>query len=235
MANGGNAVNNFGGGGSGGSVFIKSDVLTGGHTGAIQVKGGDVPAAYNGGGGAGGRIAAYYNNSIKDAFYGGTFETDGGSVGSNAENGASGTVYLKHDGENITKLIVDNKGGWAMETEIEARGQRIELFNGFSWTSTSISKNSFTMSSSCAIYTSENTYYSLSALFDQTYKTSYFSSGGSVGSYRYIGNCHNGNININLPGTMFINSVRLFPVYGTNFKVFIISSFVFYFNAFSIS
>ena len=219
MTNAGNAVNNFGGGGSGGSIFIKSGVLTGGHTGVIQARGGSVSTSFNGGGGAGGRIAVYYNNTVKDAFYSGTFDTDGGSVGSASEVGASGTVYQEHYGQNISKLIVDNKGGWAMETEIVSRGQRIEVYNGFSWSTSSYSKNGFTMSSSCGIYTSSNTYYSLSALFDQSYKTSYFSSGIYRGSYRYIGNCHSGYIRVVLPRTMLINTVRIFPIQGTKFKV----------------
>ena len=223
LTNAGGAAGSLGGGGSGGSIFIKTEVLTGGHTGVIQARGGAVPTSYKGGGGAGGRIAAYYNNSIKDVFYGGSFETDGGSVGSSSESGASGTVYLQHTGQNFTKLIVDNNNGWAMETEIRARGQKLELFPGFSGTSTSFSKKGYTVSSSCGIYSSTASYittrYSLSGLFDQTYKYSYYSSGHTRGSYMYIGYCHSGYIRVVFPKPMLVNSVRIFPVRGTSFKV----------------
>ena len=224
LTNAGSAAGSFGGGGSGGSIFITTGVLTGGHTGVIQAKGGPVSTSYNGGGGAGGRIAAYYNNSIKDAFYGGVFETDGGSAGSSSESGASGTVYLKHTGQNNTKLIVDNNNGWAMETDITARGQKLELYTGFfSATSTSVSKNGITVSSSCRIYSVTHSYittmYSLSALFDQTYKFSYYSTYNIRGSQVYIGDCHSGYIRVLLPKPVLVNSVRIYPVQGVSFKV----------------
>lgn len=223
MTNGGNSAGSFGGGGSGGSIFITTGILTGGHTGVIQSKGGSVSTSYAGGGGAGGRIAAYYNNSMKDAFYGGIFETDGGSTGSASESGASGTVYLKHTGQNITKLIVDNNNGWVMETEIAARGQKLELYSGFKGTSTSFSKNGIVMSSSCGTYSVTHshitTIYSLSALFDQTYKFSYYSSYNTRGSHKYIGHCHSGYIRVLFPKPTLVNSVRIFPVQGISFKV----------------
>ena len=223
LTNAGSAAGSFGGGGSGGSIFITTGVLTGGHTGVIQSKGGPVSTSYNGGGGAGGRIAAYYNNSIKDAFYGGVFETDGGSAGSSSESGASGTVYLKHTGQNNTKLIVDNSNGWVMETDITARGQKLELYSGFSATSTSVSKNGITVSSSCRIYSVTHshitTMYSLSALFDQTYKFSYYSAYNIRGSQVYIGDCHSGYIRVLLPKPVLVNSVRIYPVQGVSFKV----------------
>lgn len=220
MTNGGYVTRDFGGGGSGGSILIQTEALTGGHTGVIQARGGSVSTHFNGGGGAGGRIAVYYNNTIKDAFFGGTFDADGGSVAAASENGASGTLYLLHRGQNVSKLIVDNKNGWAMDTEIAARGRKIELFNGFSWGRNSFSKNGFTVSSSCSIHSPSYTYYSLSSLFDQTYKVPYFSSGRYSGSFIYTGVCHSGHILIKLPAVTLINSVRVFPVRGTNFKVF---------------
>ena len=223
LTNAGNAVGSFGGGGSGGSILIKTRVLTGGHTGFIQARGGSVSASYNGGGGAGGRIAAYYNNSIKDAFYDGTFETDGGSAGSTSEGGASGTVFLKHIGQNFTKLIVDNNNRWTMETEVIARGQRVELYGGFSGSSTSYTKNGVTVSSSCSIHTTSSwpytTIYSLSGLFDQTYKKPYYSSGHTRSSHVYIGHCHSGFIRVVFARSILVNSVRIYPVSGVSFKV----------------
>ncbi len=218
---------NFGGGGSGGSIFINTEVLTGGHTGSIQVKGGTVPPSLNGGGGAGGRIAAYYNNTIRDAFYNGTFDSEGGSAGSVSEAGASGTVYLKHVANNHSKLIIDNKGGWSMDTEIEAKGYKLEFYDGNSGRSTSYSKGGMTVSSSCSIwydrYVHNPPNHGLSNLFDQSYRSGY----QGYYSHYYIGHCANGQLDINLNRVMLINSVRIFPMQNTHFKVSSPSDFVY--------
>ncbi|HET91241.1 MAG TPA: DUF11 domain-containing protein, partial [Chloroflexi bacterium] len=78
----------LGGGGSGGSVWIEADVLTG--TGSIQADGGH--ALYSaqegrGGGGAGGRIAIY---AATDVFSGVVQARGGGGY----EAGEAGTIYL---------------------------------------------------------------------------------------------------------------------------------------------
>ena len=173
----------------------------------------------NGGGGSGGRIAAYYNNTFKDAFYNGTFDSEGGTAALNSESGAAGTVYMKHSGKNYTKLIVDNKGAWTMETEIEAKGYKLELYHGNSGTGRSSSIAGNTVTSSCPIwYVWQQPSYALSNLFDQSYMSSY--------SYYFIGNCASGSITIGLKTVMLVNSVRIFPMQGTNFKV----GFVFLFS-----
>lgn len=197
-------------------------MLTGGLTGSIQVQGGTVITSVNGGGGAGGRIATYYNNTVKDSFYGGTFDSNGGTAGANAESGGSGTVYLKHIGQNFSKLIVDNKRGWAMDTEIAATGQRLELYNGFSSTSSSFSRDGNTIVSSCSAYYSNWVYYPLSALFDQSYIRPYYRS-VYTHSHRYYARCHSGTVRVNFARTMLVNAVRIFPVRGTSFKVSLFS------------
>ena len=224
IANGGNVSQNFGGGGSGGSILINTQVLTGGLTGSIQVQGGTVTTSVNGGGGAGGRIAVYYNNTVKDAFYGGTFDSNGGTAGTHSESGASGTVYLKHTGQNFSKLIVDNKGGWAMDTEIEAAGQRLELYNGFSSTGSSFSRGGNTVVASCSAYYHSRIYYPLSALFDQSYIRPYYRSYYTY-SNRYHARCHSGDVRVSFARTMLVNTVRIFPVQGTSFKVSLLRLF----------
>ena len=182
--------------------------------------GGYVSTSANGGGGAGGRIAAYYSNTVGDTFYGGTFDSNGGAAGAMAESGASGTVYLKHTGMNFTKLIVDNKAGLAMDTELDATGQKIDLYNGNTGISSSFFVNRVRITSSCTTYNLHWINYPLSAMFDQSYKYSYQSIGGYTQSHVYTGNCHSGHIVLSLSKTILINKVRIFPVFGTNFKVF---------------
>ncbi|MCP3961978.1 MAG: hypothetical protein GY719_29400, partial [bacterium] len=83
------------GGGSGGSVWIETGVLTG--SGIIRANGG--VGGNEGGGGGGGRIAIYVNSS----YFGGVMQAYG-SFG--REYGGPGTIYLA--GSN--KLVVHNDG-----------------------------------------------------------------------------------------------------------------------------
>ncbi|XP_077861760.1 LOW QUALITY PROTEIN: uncharacterized protein LOC100369350 [Saccoglossus kowalevskii] len=87
-ANGENSQNNDAGGGSGGSMHIIAKRFEG--MGSIQVNGGS-----GHGGGSGGRLALYYEEDD----YSGVFESAGGA-GYN-EHGASGTVYLKKQHDDL--------------------------------------------------------------------------------------------------------------------------------------
>ncbi|KAK3724602.1 hypothetical protein QZH41_005193 [Actinostola sp. cb2023] len=105
-ANGDKYGGTYAGGGSGGSILIKTTNLEG--SGLVQVNGG---AGYShstrgGGGGAGGRIGVYY----KEGHFDGQLEAAGG-YGSR-EYGAAGTVFMEK-GRNATysghrSLKVDN-------------------------------------------------------------------------------------------------------------------------------
>ena len=94
-----------GGGGSGGSIWVLANELTG--TGVISANGGDghVRGPYvvscGSGGGGGGRIAIYYDAST----YTGTFSNHGGT---GHEAGGAGTIYLKYTGQTYGPLLVDN-------------------------------------------------------------------------------------------------------------------------------
>ena len=83
-------------------------VLLGGHTGAVQSLGGGGDQT-NGGGGSGGRIAIYHDTVITVMPYQGSYDTHGGPVGSTAEAGASGTVYIKHHSSGYCTVRVDNR------------------------------------------------------------------------------------------------------------------------------
>lgn len=93
-----------GGGGAGGSIFIKTGELSG--TGLLSVQGGSVASGTNvctGGGGGGGRIAVHY---VNNSFIGET-HSHGGSGGT--ECGGAGTVLLKNTLTQADVLRVDNK------------------------------------------------------------------------------------------------------------------------------
>jgi hypothetical protein len=100
IANGGNATaptyRGGNGGGSGGSIVIFAETLTG--SGAIQANGG---TGYcddaNAGGGGGGRIAVYV---YRGPFYSpgrftGTYSVSGGSGGGGGTAGSAGTIHFK--------------------------------------------------------------------------------------------------------------------------------------------
>ena len=92
--------------------------LAGSHTGAIRALGGtgqieNVDGKGASGSGSGGRIAIYHSTSRLISPYRGTYDTEGGAVGSVAEAGAAGTVFLHHVGLDHTTLRIDNKDRFA--------------------------------------------------------------------------------------------------------------------------
>jgi hypothetical protein len=99
-ASGGNAVNTFGAGGSGGSIWISCASLSG--AGLIAANGG--AANGTGGGGGGGRIACYYTTSN----FAGTTVATGGAP-SVTRRGGAGTIYFKPTA-SLGLLIIDNGG-----------------------------------------------------------------------------------------------------------------------------
>jgi hypothetical protein len=84
LANGGNG-NTFAGGGSGGSIFVKTRTLSG--NGVVQANGGS--GATQSGGGGGGRVAVYYGNAASFAF---SNVVARGGTGFGV--GVNGTVFL---------------------------------------------------------------------------------------------------------------------------------------------
>ena len=87
--------------------------VTGGHTGAIQATGGAGQLGSGrgaSGSGAGGRVALYHSTVDQHPPYRGRYDTQGGAVGTNAEAGASGTVFIHHETTNRKTLRVDNRG-----------------------------------------------------------------------------------------------------------------------------
>ena len=91
-----------GGGGSGGSIYVITESISG--TGTISADGGDwSPDHYYAGGGSGGRVALCYDTSA----YNGEITAKGGL---GFYNGASGTIYKKAFSQQYGDLIVNNNG-----------------------------------------------------------------------------------------------------------------------------
>ena len=101
--NGGDSFGSIGGGGSGGSLYIKCYVFKG--TGNITANGGSTYSGWKGGGGAGGRIAVYFNYNQT---YRGTYQCHGGGSGTQGEPGGPGTVFLYNTVETHRTLYVNN-------------------------------------------------------------------------------------------------------------------------------
>ncbi len=80
----------YGGGGSGGSIWLDTNVIRG--VGNIDASGG---AAGHGGGG-GGRVAVYYAESSGFDLYSHVIAYGGASASSAGQSGGAGTVYLKN-------------------------------------------------------------------------------------------------------------------------------------------
>lgn len=124
------AVNPGTGGGSGGSILIKSTLFLG--KGKIMADGGKVaPASFgDAGGGAGGRIAVHYESTR----FGGAFSAHGGA--SRSEAGGPGTVFLAENATHKT-MIIDNNGYRATKPyisdyrDISNDGGRAWLLAGF--------------------------------------------------------------------------------------------------------
>lgn len=104
-ANGHEAVNETGGGGSGGSIWINCYIMKG--TGNITANGGDQYWMGEGGGGAGGRIAVYLH---VNSTYFGTYQSHGGyaSGTSGDESGGPGTAFLYHEIHQHSTLYINN-------------------------------------------------------------------------------------------------------------------------------
>ena len=96
-----------GGGGSGGSVFIRGDTIIG--SGYIKVDGGSVTVGGEekcpGGGGAGGRVAIHHAEDQN--LFTGTVTAFGGH--SNHECGGAGTVLFKDTTNDLNSLFIDNE------------------------------------------------------------------------------------------------------------------------------
>lgn len=101
LCNGESGSGPRGGGGAGGSIFIKAGHMTG--TGKLLVKGGNAKGSTTclGGGGAGGRIAIHYHNYS----YTGEKVAFGGE---GHECGGAGTILFRELADNSDTLLVDN-------------------------------------------------------------------------------------------------------------------------------
>lgn len=201
--------------------MIHTQVLSGGHTGIIQSRGGSGTAGS--GGGSGGRIAVYYSNNDTHHPYRGRFDTSGGSVTSGAEAGASGTAYLKHTGSGFSTLRVDNNGQRSLDDDIPNAGRLLDLSGGNIDQSTSYrAPNGMTVTSSCSLKQSSCRNpcyncrdYAMAYLFDQSFSTT-----SCVGYF--LSNCRYTKLTVDLKKSLFINHVRVYPYCsGTrpNFKV----------------
>lgn len=104
---GGISGNYTGGGGSGGSIFLTTNKLSGSGATLQAIGGYAGNDAYDGGGGGGGRIAVIYNtDEYIGGFSGVTYSVYGGW---GYQDGASGTLYLKHNGTDTDgRLYLDN-------------------------------------------------------------------------------------------------------------------------------
>ncbi len=97
----GAGTNSTGGGGSGGSIYIRTVILTG--SGMLRANGGARDT--NSGNGGGGRIAIYYTTDSSSL----TISAQGGSGGS-ARIGGAGTIYKKSSAASNGDLTIDNGG-----------------------------------------------------------------------------------------------------------------------------
>lgn len=96
------------GGGSGGSLWIYTNIIKG--YGRIKANGG---AGSNlGGGGSGGRIAVYFQKN--ETFSSFSYRAHGGMGESNYEVGGAGTVFLYHLYHEHRTLLIDNNGQSAL-------------------------------------------------------------------------------------------------------------------------
>ena len=127
--NGSPGVQSSSGGGSGGSIWIETNLVLG--YGSMQVNGGDGKEGpgtryYHGGGGAGGRIAVYFKSNRT---YSGTFEAYGGnSAGNGGTAGGAGTIFLYHLVHRHRTLVVSNKD----RTPLKPRDQPIASYSDLS-------------------------------------------------------------------------------------------------------
>ena len=117
------------GGGSGGSLWIETNLMQG--YGQMQVNGGDGKRSssslnHHGGGGAGGRIAVYFK---RNRTYSGTFEAYGGnSWGNGGTAGGAGTIFLFHRIHRHRTLVISNKN----RSPLKPRDQLISGYSDLS-------------------------------------------------------------------------------------------------------
>ncbi|MFC2062238.1 DUF11 domain-containing protein, partial [Elusimicrobiota bacterium] len=110
----------YSGSGSGGSIWIEANELTG--SGRISVNGGENSMLYKWGPGGGGRIAVYYNDN--------NFSGEISAYGGNGRSkGGAGTIYLKDIDSNKEKVVIDNNGISGATTFVDAINsfQEIEI------------------------------------------------------------------------------------------------------------
>src|SRR5690606_23616656 len=99
----GSNVSNGGGAGSGGSVWLRVNTLSG--TGAISADGGTGRSGYYGSGGGGGRVAIHYLN--KAEFNPSAVGVNGGAGGYRSNPGSDGTIYWGQS-QLPTKIVSAN-------------------------------------------------------------------------------------------------------------------------------
>ncbi|MCP5009814.1 MAG: hypothetical protein GY942_07550, partial [Aestuariibacter sp.] len=98
-------------GGSGGSIWIETPVISG--SGTIQANGGaGGDTTDDGGGGSGGRIALHSSNNS----FSGAYEATGGS---SSRFGGAGTIYVT-DGISAGDLLIDNGGNGSSSAALPA-------------------------------------------------------------------------------------------------------------------
>ena len=203
---------NAGGGGSGGSILIRTQTFTGGHTGALRVTGG---TSQTGGGGAGGRIAVYYTNNLTQPFYGGMFKTHGGESLSGGEAGASGTTYLEQVTNGYTTLRMDNNKQKPIRNVIKNEGRRIPTSGGSNAFQAYTIPGGVTVRSSAAYYTGGWPHYypyNIGRMFDGDPST------------RFRTTATRPRLTIDLKSTVFVNHVRIYPACNTGPAKFKVSS-----------
>ncbi|KAL4226615.1 hypothetical protein ACF0H5_014598 [Mactra antiquata] len=233
-ANSENTISSMSGasGGSGGSILIQTHNFTGSHTGHIQALGGSGDLS-NGGSGSGGRIALYHSRHHTIPFYRGYYDVYGGTPGTRAEAGASGTVYVQDNERSYNMLQVDNNGQEQIseDTSIWNEGYRLDLSSD---TSTYSKTTSYTTSDGhtvsvdqsiydcyCSNYTicycpydNHESFYRLHHLFDQTLRTSH--------TDYFMAWSGSATVSVTLNAEMFINKIKVYPIVNhyTKFQVY---------------
>ena len=123
-----------GGGGAGGSVYVRCDHSLSG-LGYIRADGGDTNSV-NAGGGSGGRIAVYMTKNVFDGHH---YSTKGGEGPGTYGHGGPGSVYIQ-EGREIDRtlketLIIDNSNGQGYhyltlnETSTSMLLANVEMYN----------------------------------------------------------------------------------------------------------
>lgn len=142
---------NKAGGGSGGSVWLALDRLTG--TGSVSADGGS--GVNGGGGGGGGRISLSYNysgspNNPTNGFLGNVFARGGNGN----QKGGAGTIYIRTNTSQIATVLVDNGGGLGAQTLVSGTASfDLTIQNGGRATSIGSPRDLFTRSNGWVIQT----------------------------------------------------------------------------------